>query len=47
VPGIAALLAAGADVNVRNNKRQTPLHMAAEAGMVLAVEHLVQVKHAW
>jgi hypothetical protein len=44
VRGLAALLADGADVNVRNSRRQTPLHMAAEAGMVAAVERLVQVR---
>lgn len=41
---IAALLAEGADVNVRNSRWQTPLHMGAESGKLEAVQQLVQVR---
>lgn len=44
VRGVAALLADGADVNVRNSQQQTPLHLAAEAGKIETVEQLTQCR---
>jgi ankyrin repeat protein len=45
VRAAAALLADGADVNVRNNRQQTPLHLAAEAGRIETVWQVAQVAH--
>ena len=42
LPRVKALLAAGADVNVRNHKGQTALHCAAKAGFAPIVAHLLE-----
>lgn len=42
VDAVGVLLAAGADVNVRNGAQATPLHFAAGAGRVAVVRALLQ-----